>query len=55
LAEPLLAPPDRHRWAVAWSSEHPRYGGEGRRPLDPDQFFILPGNCTVVLRSEARP
>jgi maltooligosyltrehalose trehalohydrolase len=55
LAEPLLAPPDGHRWVLDWSSEHPRYDGAGRRPLDPEQFFILPGACTVVLRSEARP
>jgi maltooligosyltrehalose trehalohydrolase len=54
-AEPLLAPPDGHRWVLDWSSEHPRYDGAGRRPLDPEQFFVLPGACTVVLRSEARP
>ena len=30
LPEPLLAPPTRaHDWCVAWSSEHPKYGGAG--------------------------
>ena len=29
LPEPLLAPPTGMRWAVAWSSDDPRYGGPG--------------------------
>lgn len=53
-AEPLLAPPDGHRWSLAWSSEHPDYEGAGRRPVDPEHFWILPGDCSLVLRSEAR-
>jgi maltooligosyltrehalose trehalohydrolase len=32
--EPLLAPPEGGRWNVAWSSEAPRYGGHGLRPVD---------------------
>jgi maltooligosyltrehalose trehalohydrolase len=27
--EPLLAPPEGHRWKTIWSSDDPRYGGEG--------------------------
>jgi maltooligosyltrehalose trehalohydrolase len=54
MAEPLLAPPDGHFWSLAWSSEHPDYGGAGRRPVDPEHFWILPSDCTIVLRSEAR-
>jgi maltooligosyltrehalose trehalohydrolase len=54
MAEPLLAPADRHRWVPAWSSEHPRYGGAGRRPVEPDSFWILPGDCAVLLKSEPR-
>ena len=54
MAEPLLAPPDGHRWVPAWSSEHPDYDGAGRRPVDPEHFWILPGDCAVLLRSEAR-
>ncbi|MGV3575197.1 MAG: alpha-amylase family glycosyl hydrolase [Devosia sp.] len=52
--EPLLAPPDGHVWSVAWSSEHPEYDGAGRRPVDPEHFWILPSDCTLMLRSEAR-
>jgi maltooligosyltrehalose trehalohydrolase len=29
LPEPLLAPPEHSGWAIAWSSEHPDYGGHG--------------------------
>ncbi|MBU1337143.1 MAG: DUF3459 domain-containing protein [Alphaproteobacteria bacterium] len=54
LAEPLLAPADGHRWTPAWSSEHPDYDGAGRRPLDPTQFWILPGDCALVFRSDPR-
>ncbi len=53
-AEPLLAPPDGHVWSLAWSSEHPDYDGAGRRPVDPEHFWILPSDCTLMLRSEAR-
>lgn len=52
--EPLLAPPDGHRWVLEWSSEHPKYGGAGRRPVEPEKFWILPSNCTLVLRAETR-
>ncbi|MGB3339842.1 MAG: malto-oligosyltrehalose trehalohydrolase [Devosia sp.] len=54
VAEPLLAPADGHRWSVAWSSEHPDYDGAGRRPIDPEQFWILPSDCALVFRSETR-
>lgn len=52
--EPLLAPPDGHRWVLEWSSEHPKYAGAGRRPVEPEKFWILPGDCTLVLRAETR-
>ncbi len=51
-AEPLLAPPDGRRWTVGWSSEHPDYDGAGRRPIDPQQFWILPSDCALVFHSE---
>ena len=54
LAEPLLAPPGGRRWVIEWSSEHPDYGGAGRRPFDTDQFSILPADTAIVLTSEAR-
>ena len=32
--EPLLAPPENAVWDVLWSSEDPRYGGDGTAPPD---------------------
>ena len=52
MAEPLLAPPRGQRWVLKWSSEHPDYDGAGRRPVEPEKFWILPGDCAVVLTSE---
>lgn len=52
IPEPLLAPAKGQCWATAWSSEHPDYDGAGRRPMDPDKFWILPGDCAILLRSE---
>lgn len=54
IAEPLLAPCDGHRWEVSWSSEHPDYDGAGRRSIDSEQFWILPGDCALVFRSQER-
>jgi maltooligosyltrehalose trehalohydrolase len=54
VAEPLLAPPDGHGWQLHWSSEHPEYDGAGRRPADPERFWILPGDCALLFRSEPR-
>lgn len=53
-SEPLLAPPEGHRWSLAWSSEHPAYDGAGRRPVDPEQFWILPSDCALLLGTEVR-
>jgi len=48
-AEPLLAPPAGCDWTVRWSSEHPRYGGNGTRDLWPDGRWSLPGESALVL------
>jgi maltooligosyltrehalose trehalohydrolase len=47
--EPLLAPPAGKEWAVLWSSEDPRYGGNGTAPLDTDANWRIPGEAAVVL------
>jgi maltooligosyltrehalose trehalohydrolase len=48
--EPLLAPPDGHKWALRWSSEDPRYGGDGAPPLQSeDESWSLPACCTTLL------
>lgn len=54
IAEPLFAPAKGHSWTLAWSSEHPDYDGAGRRAVDLEQFWIMPGDCAIVLRSAAK-
>jgi maltooligosyltrehalose trehalohydrolase len=48
--EPLLAPPDAGPWEVLWSSEHPRYGGDGTPLLNRDGPWRLPGEAAIVLK-----
>ncbi len=52
LADPLVAPPEGRVWNVAWSSEHPRYGGRGTpAPFHPDGVRIA-GHAAVLLAPE---
>jgi len=48
-AEPLLAPPAGRDWTVRWSSEDPRYGGNGTPDTWPDDRWFLPGESAIVL------
>lgn len=48
MAEPLLAPPP-DGWRIAWSSEHPDYGGSGRRLFDASSLACLPAETALVL------
>jgi maltooligosyltrehalose trehalohydrolase len=50
--EPLLASPDGTRWQLMWSSENPRYGGEGGAPPERDGIWHLAGQSTVAMRPE---
>lgn len=50
--EPLLADPEGRRWTLAWSSEHPKYGGSGTLKMDWDDGFILPGHAAMFFRAE---
>jgi len=36
-SEPLLAPPARSAWHVAWSSDDPHYGGPGTAPIESER------------------
>jgi maltooligosyltrehalose trehalohydrolase len=49
IPEPLLAPPEGRRWAVAWSTDDPRYGGQGVPPVVANDGIRLPGEAAVVL------
>jgi maltooligosyltrehalose trehalohydrolase len=50
--EPLLAPPPGSRWAVQWSSEAVRYGGQGTPPLQQDDHWVVPGEAAILMKSE---
>jgi maltooligosyltrehalose trehalohydrolase len=52
--EPLVAPPDGHKWKLRWSSEHPDYEGSGTPEIESDNGWRIPGHSAVVLRAEAR-
>jgi maltooligosyltrehalose trehalohydrolase len=48
IADPLVAPPRGLMWHYAWSSEHPRYGGNGV-PERPDEGgWLLPGHSALI-------
>ena len=51
--EPLLAPPFRMHWEVAFSTEHPKYGGYGTAPLDTEENWRIPGRAAVILNAAA--
>jgi maltooligosyltrehalose trehalohydrolase len=53
IAQPLAAPPAGTQWRLLWSSEDPRYGGLGTRPLDVQNWY-LPGHAAFVLSPEPR-
>jgi maltooligosyltrehalose trehalohydrolase len=50
LAEPLAAPPRACDWAVQWSSEASRYGGNGAVDILNDGQWCVPGDVAVLLR-----
>ena len=58
-SEPLLAPPESpagSAWRVAWSSEDPRYGGNGAPSAAPDDDCLtlpIPAKSASLLRAEA--
>ncbi len=47
--EPLLAPPEDRRWRILWSSEDPRYGGNGVPEAETEENWRLPGHAALVL------
>jgi maltooligosyltrehalose trehalohydrolase len=53
--EPLLAPPENKVWEILWSSEHPRYGGDGTAPLDTEENWRIPGHAAVALTPRPAP
>lgn len=50
VSEPLVAPHMGQDWQPLWSSEHPRYGGQGTIPQHTDDTWRLPGRAAVVFK-----
>jgi maltooligosyltrehalose trehalohydrolase len=51
IADPLFAPPKRFDWSVKWSSESPRYGGGGQRPVDFRGRWVLSADAGLFLET----
>jgi maltooligosyltrehalose trehalohydrolase len=49
IPEPLMAPPEKSKWELLWSSESPQYGGNGTPTIETDEYWILPGHSAIVL------
>jgi maltooligosyltrehalose trehalohydrolase len=47
--EPLLGPKEGHGWRVLWSSEDPKYGGNGTPPVETAGNWIIPGPAAVLM------
>ncbi|MES2572700.1 MAG: malto-oligosyltrehalose trehalohydrolase [Verrucomicrobiota bacterium] len=47
--DPLLAPVEGKLWKVVWSSEDPRYGGNGTPPVDSEENWKLPAYSALLL------
>ncbi len=52
--EPLLAPPENRLWELLWSSEDPRYGGNGTPPVDEEDHWRVPAFAAVVMGPRER-
>jgi maltooligosyltrehalose trehalohydrolase len=50
--EPLLAPPEARQWKLAWSSEDPRYGGDGIAAMRARRGWRIPGGAALVFVPE---
>jgi maltooligosyltrehalose trehalohydrolase len=52
--EPLLAPPADSEWTTLWSSEDPKYGGNGTPPLGTGNSWRIPGNCALAMMPNSK-
>jgi maltooligosyltrehalose trehalohydrolase len=51
---PLLGPPENTEWTILWSSEDPKYGGNGTAQLDSNLNWIIPAHIAVVLKPKSK-
>ncbi len=54
IAQPLVAPPAGCRWVLEWSSEDPRYGGNGAAEPETSEGWRIPGEAAVLLKPAMR-
>jgi maltooligosyltrehalose trehalohydrolase len=47
--DPLFASPRGFEWSLKWSSESPRYGGGGQRPVDFRSRWVLSADAALFL------
>lgn len=50
-SHPILATLPHRRWELTWSSEHPRYEGDGIAAWQTETGWRLTGNATILLRA----
>jgi maltooligosyltrehalose trehalohydrolase len=48
IPDPLAAPPEGLEWSLMWSTEDPRYGGEGQRAIDTRERWTLTADTVLV-------
>jgi maltooligosyltrehalose trehalohydrolase len=53
-SEPLLAPPEDASWKLRFSSDDPRYGGNGAHEIERDGAWTIPAECATLLVAGAR-
>ncbi|MDP1835816.1 MAG: malto-oligosyltrehalose trehalohydrolase [Chlamydiales bacterium] len=47
LGDPLVAPVEGYDWEMIWSTESPKYGGQGAQPLT--EVWKIPGHSAMIL------
>jgi maltooligosyltrehalose trehalohydrolase len=52
--EPLFAPPSDCEWTTQWSSEDPKYGGNGTPQRNSEEDWEIPGHAAVLLMPQSK-
>jgi maltooligosyltrehalose trehalohydrolase len=51
IAEPLMAPAVGKEWELIFSTEDPKYGGQGTPPLETQERIYIPAHSALLLKS----
>ena len=54
IPDPLAAPPVGLEWSLVWSTEDPRYGGEGQRAIDMRERWTLTADTAIIFAPAPR-